>query len=161
MRTLPEQSLSFPRIRKRGSASRSGPVKAALARAPKGSLDGWPRCSMMSERGNGRLFAHFRWKFQLCSNRKFLLCCDITQNLVSQQSRNFRQRARCDRLPAKSVKALKHTTVPLIGILSLAAAAQTTTIPYPQSQVIRNITWDRLQSRTENRDDRRVCQDRG
>ena len=59
-----------------GSASRPGPVKAALAGAPKGSLDGWPRCSMISERGNGRLFAHIRRKFQLCPNRKFLLCGD-------------------------------------------------------------------------------------
>src|SRR5712691_11143515 len=59
-----------------GSASRPGPVKAALAGAPKGSLDGWPRCSMISERGNGRLFAHIRRKFQRCPNRKFLLCGD-------------------------------------------------------------------------------------
>src|SRR6266545_6960481 len=74
-RNPPEQGPPFPHLRI-AFASRTGAVKAAFW-APEGSLDGWPRCKIISHEGMAGSSWFLQGTFLLCSKGTFLLCGDI------------------------------------------------------------------------------------
>ena len=78
-RNPPEQGPPFPHLRI-AFASRTGAVKAAFW-APEGSLDGWPRCKIISHEGMAGSSWFLQGTLLLCSTGTFLLCGDIIAGL--------------------------------------------------------------------------------
>src|SRR6266576_5396831 len=87
-----EQGPPFPHLRI-AFASRTGAVKAAFW-APEGSLDGWPRCTIISREGMAGTSWCVEGTFLLCSKGTFSLCrVRLAEAQVETASRHAAGRA--------------------------------------------------------------------